>query len=83
MFTVSKLDWNKKGKGSGNLYIRNPEVLNQDKLYYCYDEDLVGYFIDNGLMYLSVVYENSGKDAWVFSKTDKLLDLLDKYSNSK
>jgi hypothetical protein len=57
------------------MFITNPEILNQDKLYYCKNDNIKKYLIKKGFMYLSI------KDGiWIFSKTKKLMDTLKEVS---
>lgn len=57
------------------MYITNPEVLNQDKLYHCKNDNIKKYLIEKGFMYLS-----KKDDTWIFSKTKKLMDALKEVS---
>jgi len=61
-----------------DLYVTNPEVLNDSKLFYCEDEELKNYLVKNGLIYVSKKYQDE-KVIWIFSRTDELVSKLQKY----
>ena len=52
-----------------------------NKLYCCYSLNLRNYLYENGLKYeLAALNPNSQKLFWVYIKTDKLDELLTKWS---
>ena len=54
------------------------------ELYCCYSLPLRNYLRNNGVKYkLSALNPNSKKLFWVYVKTDKLDELLDKWSINK
>ncbi len=55
-----------------------------EKLYCCYSLNLRNYLHDNGLKYeIAALNPNSKKLFWVYIKTEKLDQLLTKWSNKE
>ena len=62
------------------MYVVNPEILNQDNLYFCENKEIVDYLIDNGFIYLSKKYDAENQEIiWIFSKTDDLIETLQEW----
>ncbi len=57
---------------------------NMDKLYCCYSLNLRDYLYKNGLRYeLAALNPNSQKLFWIYIKTEKLDELLTKWSTKQ
>lgn len=61
------------------MYVINPYILNKENLFYCDEENMKDYLIENGFIYISKECKED-KIIWIFSKTSKLTDALKEVS---
>lgn len=58
------------------MFIKNPDNLKSDLVFYCTDEDLKNRLIKNNIPLLSKKIDENGMTIWIFSKTKSLGEVV-------